>query len=307
MTTGGGSEGPAPDAGSPETKPLLRRRNSPNDIPLLRVMSGRDMLAHAVISAGESLEVGRDATCNLVLTDASVSRRHARLQGDGRVFDVVDLGSRNGTFVNGRQVQQAAVALGDRLEVGSVPMRVELASIEELEHLRRVIARLHALDRDPLTGLLTRAWIDEQLPALMESVAAGGKQLAAVFVDLDHFKSINDTFGHAVGDDVLRQVGRLVSLTVREREASVRYGGEEIVLFLQDATVESAAAAADRLRHVIASHDWGTFGENLLVTVSCGVAQWTPGESVRDWLDRADRALYVAKSQGRNRVRKLYS
>jgi two-component system cell cycle response regulator len=288
-----------------ETTPLVkRRRPAPTDTPLLRVIGGRDLLAHAVLGPG-TFEIGRDEACHLTLRDSSVSRRHARLTAkDERTYVVEDLGSRNGTFVNGQPVTKGVLTVGDRLEVGSVPMRLDYTSKDDVEHLRRVGERLHARDRDPLTGLMTRAYIDEGLPGLLDESAAAGHAVSVVFVDLDRFKQVNDTFGHAVGDDVLRQIGRLIAMSVRGHESCVRYGGEEIVLVLREAALEGAVVVADRLRQVVASHDWRAIEENLLVTISCGVAEWTVGEPVREWLDRADRALYQAKRDGRNRVRR---
>jgi diguanylate cyclase (GGDEF)-like protein len=288
-----------------ETTPLVRRRKpAPTDTALLRVIGGRDLLSHVVLAPGRAFEIGRDASCDLTLQDTSVSRRHARITAtEGRTYLVEDLGSRNGTFVNGRPVTRETFTVGDRLEVGSVPLRLDYTSEDDVEHLKRVVARLQARDRDPLTGLLTRAFIDEGLPALLEDCATGARPVSAVFLDLDHFKSVNDRFGHAVGDDVLRQVGRLIAMSVRGHESCVRYGGEEIVLFLQDANADGAMIVADRLRQVVASHDWRAIEERLLVTISCGIAQWTAGEPIREWLERADKALYQAKRDGRNRVR----
>lgn len=297
---------PDPRMSPAPTEPLLNRRPSPGppDIPLLRVRAGRDMLHHAVLQPEVAVELGRDPACALVLSDASVSRRHARIVADGDAWRVEDLGSRNGTFINGRQIESGTLRATDRLEVGSVPLRLEYVTAEELGHLRRVLERLHSADQDPLTGLLTRAFIDDRLPSLLDECDAASRPVSAVFIDIDHFKNVNDTLGHAVGDDVLRQVAHLVAYTVRERESCIRYGGEEIVVVLQDAPLPRAAIVADRLRHVVASHDWRLLSESLAVTISCGVAQWTPGEPIREWLDRADRALYRAKQDGRNRVRR---
>src|SRR5262249_47900565 len=109
------------------------------------------------------------------------------------------------------------------------------------------LERLDAADRDPLTGLLTRAYL-EQLPSLVERETGAGRPLSLVFVDVDHFKRVNDTHGHSVGDDVLRQVARLLALGVREAEACVRYGGEELLVIATDATLDEALALAERFR-----------------------------------------------------------
>jgi diguanylate cyclase (GGDEF)-like protein len=275
------------------------RRGGP-DVPILRVIAGRDVLRFAVV--GGPVEIGRDAACGLSLNDSSVSRRHARVRPDRAGFEVEDLGSRNGTFVNGRRVERERLALGDRLEVGTVPLRFEPAGPDELAHLQGVLERLAAGDRDPLTGLLTRSYLEGRLPTLVEECRRAGRPVSTVFLDVDHFKSINDEFGHATGDDALRQVARLLAYGVRARESCVRYGGEEVIVVLEGATEGEAVVVAERLRRLVESHEWSAVAGGLEVTVSCGVAQCLPGQGVREWLARADRALYAAKRSGRNRV-----
>src|SRR5262249_30392803 len=119
------------------------------------------------------------------------SRRHARLRWQADGFWLEDLGSSNGTFVNGDPASgRHRVVPGDRLEVGVVPLRLELVTMEELSHLAAVVERLASAGHDPLTGLLTRAWLDEHLPALAAEHDTAGQPLSAVFVDVDRFKSV---------------------------------------------------------------------------------------------------------------------
>jgi diguanylate cyclase (GGDEF)-like protein len=269
---------------------------------LLQVVAGHDALRYARLDKRRAIEVGRDAGCALQLSDASVSRRHARLGFVDGELRVEDLGSRNGTRVNGKKVKQARLHPGDRLEVGNVLLRFDRVSPSELTHLRSVLARLAASDRDPLTGLLTRVYLDEKLPALLERSARKGRTTSALFVDVDRFKRINDNFGHATGDDVLRQLARLLLFDLREREVCIRYGGEELLVILEGADERQATAVAERLRGVIKSHDWTRLAKRLVVTISCGIAERRPREPLRAWLERADLALYAAKRAGRNRV-----
>jgi two-component system, cell cycle response regulator len=271
-------------------------------IPLLQVVAGHDVLRFAVLDKRRAIEVGRDADCALLLTDVSVSRRHARLAFVAGELRVEDLGSRNGTRINGKDVRAERLRPGDRLEVGNVLLRFERVSPSELSHLRGVLARLAASDRDPLTGLLTRAYLDQKLPSLLERSARKGRKTSALFADVDRFKRINDRFGHATGDDVLRQLARLVLFDLREREVCIRYGGEELLVILEGANESEASAIAERLRKAIKSHDWSRLAKRLVVTISCGIAERQPREPVRAWLERADVALYAAKRGGRNRV-----
>ena len=278
--------------------PLQRHR-----LPTIRVVAGRDLLRHVVLNAGEEILIGRDETCELRLTDPTVSKRHARVVADAsNAITVFDLGSTNGTAVNSRAVTRTLLRPGDMLEVGGVSIRLDLLSLDELGHLARVVERLEAANRDPLTGLLSRAFIEDELPVLMEQWDRNGLPASCAFVDLDNFKSVNDTYGHHIGDEVLQAVGRLVLVSVRDADPAVKYGGEEIVLFLPGSEEEAAAQVSERVRRNILQHDWNRTSAGLNVTASFGVAERHEGESIRDWIRRADEALYKAKRSGRNRV-----
>ena len=272
-------------------------------IPTLRVVAGRDMLHFVTFGDNEKVTIGRDESCGLRLTDITVSKRHARVQASPTgAITVLDLGSTNGTAVNGRQINEAPLRPGDHLEVGEVSLRLVMLSEEELGHLKRVLKRLEAANRDPLTGLLTRSYLEEQLPELVRRCDNAPVPISAAFLDADRFKAINDTFGHQVGDEVLSGIARLLMLCVRDADPCVRYGGEEMVVFLPGSSETGAIDVADRIRRTIAGHDWERTASGLQVTSSFGVAQRHPDESIKAWLNRADRATYAAKNAGRNRV-----
>jgi diguanylate cyclase (GGDEF)-like protein len=284
--------------------PMLRR---PADkrvvVPTLRVVAGRDMLRFVTLDPPTNVLIGREEGLGLVLSDPSVSRRHARVQRDERgVLYVQDLSSRNGTAVNGLPVDRAPLHTGDHLEIGGVSLRLDLLTGDEIRHLDNVLARLEANNRDPLTGLLSRGWIDEELPEFRVAAEQARRPSCCLFIDVDRFKSINDGFGHVVGDQVLVGVSRLVVVGVRDADRCVRYGGEELVVFLQGATEQVGYEVAERIRRSIAAHDWSRTAPGLRVTASFGVAELGPGEPTTDWISRADRALYRAKNIGRNTV-----
>lgn len=272
-------------------------------IPTLRVVAGPDMLRFASIGPRETLLVGRDEAAGLVLTDASVSRNHVLLLSDGDAeVTVQDLGSTNGTAVNGQQISRALLRPGDHLEVGTVSLRLDLLGDEELAHLQRVESRLKAADRDKLTGLRTRDFMSDELPQLLADADESGTPVAMIFADVDHFKTINDTWGHAVGDEVLSGISRLFMLGIRDSDHAVRWGGEEMAIILPGSDTVGAVEVAERLRRAISGHDWGRTAGGLKVTVSFGVSVRASSEAQKPWFERADRALYRAKSEGRNRV-----
>lgn len=286
---------------------LARARGSVRNavrLPTLRVVSGPDIFRFHALYPDETITIGRDASADLRLTDLSVSRKHARIRRDRQAGLLVeDLGSSNGTAHNGaRVIRQARALPGDTIDLGAVTLRVDELDLDEIAHLQRASERLRQANKDALTGLLTRHWMDEDLPVLAERHRITERPLAAVFVDVDRFKRVNDTHGHLVGDEVLRSVARLTALQVRESDVCLRYGGEELLCVLPACDEAGAVAMAERIRAAVASHEWGRYAPGLRVTASFGVAVLQPPEPVRDWLGRADQALYRAKSAGRNRV-----
>jgi two-component system cell cycle response regulator len=158
---------------------------------------------------------------------------------------------------------------------------------------------------DPLTGLHNRRYMTGQLEALMARAAHGGEPVALLVIDIDHFKKINDSFGHDVGDEVLREFAVRLASNVRAVDLPVRYGGEEFVIVMPDTELIAARRIAERIRlHVAGSPFRVLNGRELLnVTISIGVAASLPGED-RPYtlLKRADEAVYEAKTTGRNKV-----
>jgi len=182
----------------------------------------------------------------------------------------------------------------------------------ETSEARRQSRRYRELSlRDPLTGLYNRRHIDEQLARLLGPGSLPAAPLSVALVDLDHFKRINDTFGHDVGDAVLRRVAELLQAAVPADGAralggslAARMGGEEFLLVLVDTPPERAAALAEDLRGAIAGHGWADVTGDLPVTASIGVSTVTGSadQTPAALLGRADALLYRAKELGRDRV-----
>ncbi|ADH88502.1 diguanylate cyclase [Ancylobacter novellus DSM 506] len=152
---------------------------------------------------------------------------------------------------------------------------------------------------DPLTGLYNRLRLKDVLPREMARADRTGSALSVVMFDIDRFKRINDSFGHATGDKVLVALSRVAAGSLRATDHLVRWGGEEFLVVLPDANAAEARIVAEKLRQAIANH---RFDEAGRITVSFGVAQYAPGEVMADLIARADRTLYQAKANGRNRV-----
>ncbi len=157
---------------------------------------------------------------------------------------------------------------------------------------------------DGLTGLVNRRAFDEHLKRLLNETDRFGQPLALILADIDHFKRINDTWGHEAGDDVLRQVSKKLLAGVRNVDVVARYGGEEFAVLLPQTSLEGATDLADRLRHAVEAQPVKFKGEEISVTISLGVASYPEPVRSRETLFRsADRALYEAKRGGRNCVR----
>ena len=158
--------------------------------------------------------------------------------------------------------------------------------------------------RDGLTGALNRRSIERLLYEELDRMLRTGQPFGVAMLDIDHFKRINDRHGHLVGDDVLRRFTVKVAAEMRATDRLGRYGGEEFLLLLTPATdIDAAAVAVDRIRIAASRHDWDEVAFGLDVTFSAGVTMCRDGDSSEQLLTRADRALYRAKSEGRNCVR----
>ena len=197
----------------------------------------------------------------------------------------------------------------DDVEFADAVVKAAVASIQKaqlLETAKADNARLEALAHtDPLTQVLNRRALTLRLTAELERSRRYDSLLSLLLIDIDHFKRINDTHGHLVGDDVLREVARLLTSAVRSVDLVARYGGEEFVIVLPETGIDGARIFAERVREAIAEQGFaGSGGRTLQLTVSIGVATFPgPGlEMVEELFARADEALYRSKAEGRNRV-----
>ena len=164
-------------------------------------------------------------------------------------------------------------------------------------------AARHVAERDALTGTLTRRALDERLAAHVADARGGGAGLALLFLDIDHIKGINDTWGHATGDVVLREVARRIGAELRARDALGRWGGEEFVVLLPDAGIEDARSLSERVRRMVSETPVVAGETTVPTTISIGVAVFDPArDDMLTLVARADAALYRAKAGGRNRV-----
>lgn len=269
----------------------------------LTVMSGLDAGLVLTVS-GDMQVIGRSETCDIHLDDAGLSRRHARIAraGDGG-FYIEDLGSTNGTFVGTRRVATARIVSGDYLQLGA-SLLVRFAVTDRAdETLRREV--YESSIRDPLTHTYNRKYLADRIAAECAHARRTRSPLALLMLDLDHFKELNDRFGHVAGDRVVCLVAERVQHIIRAEDTLARYGGEEFVVLARGTPHDEAALLAERLRHAIEDLAFVVDAQTAPVTVSVGVASFDEVDSDQDpsaLVALADQRLYAAKLRGRNVV-----
>jgi diguanylate cyclase (GGDEF)-like protein len=271
---------------------------------VLTLLAGPDRPGRMIPLGDAEVTIGRTEDATVVFDDDSLSRRHARFfQQAGRHF-VADLGSTNGTFVNGVPIREPApLEDGARIQLGvATVLRFTFEDETQIEASRRLYEQTV---RDALTGAFNRHFLDERLRAELSYAKRQGVPLSVLFVDADHFKRINDTYGHSGGDEVLRRIARLLAETMRTEDVVARFGGEEFVIVVRGVDAVGVLAVAERVRAEVEALSIVHEGRRIPVTVSIGVATQSPDRefaSVEELLAVADGALYRAKEAGRNRV-----
>ncbi len=195
------------------------------------------------------------------------------------------------------------ICLGRSMLLGTIGSEYRTRLAGRNEEMKASIAEVHRLaTTDDLTGCLNRRSIMKQLDAEFNRAGRSGQPVCLVMTDLDHFKQINDRFGHAAGDQVLRDFVAVAIQTLRVSDAIGRVGGEEFLIILPDSTLAAGLIAMQRLRAAMAAHRWLPLPEHYPVTVSIGIAQRIDNESLVTWMERADQAMYDAKAGGRDRI-----
>lgn len=179
-------------------------------------------------------------------------------------------------------------------------------SQQQIEKLRVSLSDSHKLGMlDAVTSLKNRHWLEVYLPKEVSTAIETNGCLSLIMADVDHFKRINDSFGHAVGDEILRRFAELLSKNIKGRDTAARYGGEEFIIMLPQTRLEGAKNLGEQIRGELESKKWmhHRTGQPIgKVTASFGIAELRPGEDCYSLLDRADSKLYEAKAAGRNRI-----
>ncbi|RLB56692.1 MAG: GGDEF domain-containing protein [Deltaproteobacteria bacterium] len=268
----------------------------------LTVLNGSS--AGLVIPMGDKPAVfGRGAEADVRILDQGISRKHGTFLLRGSDLYFQDLGSTNGTFVEGRPLRgELQLEDGSRLQLGRTLIRAHLRSAGEVAAVQKLY---ESSVRDALTGLYNRRHLDERLESEFAYAARHRIPLSCMVLDVDHFKKVNDTWGHAAGDVILKALAAFILDAVRTEDVVGRYGGEEIVVLLRGVNAQGAEILAQRIRAGIESMTSAYEDKLIKVTTSIGVATWEPMRPFVDaqaLFNAADECLYRAKQSGRNLV-----
>ena len=259
---------------------------------------------HRFFLTQEEMSIGRDPTADISVIDQGISRKHAKLfKNDGKVT-IEDNGSQNGTYINDKKLekgQRSILAKEDMIKLGNSIFKFLPAGEIEILFYGALGSAAHT---DALTKIYNKGYLLEALEAEFKRAKALHTEFSILFFDLDHFKKVNDTYGHDAGDFVLKEFCNLVRGNyLRPKDIFARYGGEEFVLLLPNANGKVATEIAEKIRAAIETFNFDYEGKRMPVTTSMGVAELTATiESAQTLMKMADKALYAAKQSGRNKV-----
>jgi len=251
---------------------------------------------------GEKTVIGRGQKAQIRLYDDGISREHAQIVVEGSRIFLQDLGSTNGTYCNGLQVDKKELVDGDKILVGSTTI-LKFTYHDNLDEIFQRQMYESAL-RDGLTKAFNKKYFTDRLESEFTFATRHASPLALVLFDIDHFKKVNDTFGHQAGDHVLSEISTLLSGALRAEDVFARYGGEEFAVICRGSDQSQAQVVGERMRKAVEGNRFVYEGKHIPVTISVGIAV-LPNPEVKDANDIvgfADRALYKSKNGGRNRV-----
>ncbi|MES1207269.1 MAG: GGDEF domain-containing protein [Pseudomonadota bacterium] len=288
------------DTNTKNVNPLVDQKPK-RDRPYLIVLAGTSMGVMHLIDK-EITTVGRAEKANLRIIDDGISREHSRVIREQDRIVLEDLGSTNGTYCNGVRVTRQALSEGDKIMIGTSTI-LKFTFHDQIDEVFQQQLTESAL-RDPLTKTYNKKFFLDRIQSEFTYAERHRLSLALLFLDVDRFKSINDTHGHPVGDFVLQELASLMSKSLRNEDVLARYGGEEFAVVCRGLDLAPATLLAERIRRGVERHKFEMGGKVIPVTVSVGVAR-APDVRLRtaaELVVAADESMYLAKRSGRNRV-----
>lgn len=270
---------------------------------LFHMHISRAELAHNINDIATTLQVEIDDLFGVIEAQGETSHKHSTELGDLSV----QLRQTAEEFPAVGTLLESVVAVTRKMREENQELESNLAaSTNEISSLRRNVEAIQKeAMSDPLTGVNNRKSFDRAIQKMIDEAMTTQGSLAMIMADVDHFKSFNDKWGHQTGDQVLRLVAEVMNANIKGQDLLARYGGEEFAILLPGTLLENAHMLADRIRRAVESRRLKKRQSNEdlgVITMSMGVAAYKPGDSVTSLIERADKTLYLAKDQGRNRV-----
>jgi two-component system, cell cycle response regulator len=277
------------------------RAKTQRDRAYLIVLAGSNVGEMYRVEEGETF-VGRGQQATIRLNDDGISRKHARIFQQGGEVLIEDMKSANGTVVNGLPVTMQLLKDGDKIRLGSTT----ILKFTYNDHLDESFQQqmYEAALRDGLTKAFNKKYFLDRLETEIAYARRHQAHLSLLMFDVDHFKRVNDTWGHLAGDYVLQRLAKVASSTVRTEDVFARYGGEEFGVICRGVPLSSAGILGERLRSTVEQTAFEHEGTRMPITISVGVAGH-PEVDIENGVQliaAADAALYEAKRGGRNRV-----
>lgn len=269
-------------------------------IPYLRVIEPRNTYIRLRVSVRPSI-IGRSRDVDLPLNDGQISRRHCTVMAADTGVVIEDLDSRNGTWLNGQSIRHAIVTPQDRLQLGCFQLKVEYRDPEDVAQEDALVL---AATTDALTGIANRRHLMDCADTATVVAQRSDLDLSVIMLDIDHFKAINDRFGHPAGDAALKCFANVLLREKRRQDVLGRYGGEEFMVLLPGADTAAATHFSQRVRETLETTEIVYADRPFRITASGGVcsAKGCGISSLSAMIARADLALYQAKNNGRNQI-----
>ena len=270
--------------------------------PCFTVIMG-DLIGQIFKLNSDVTVIGRGSDADLIFALPSVSRRHAMIVRRRDKYLISDLESTNGTLVNRERVVHPMVLFeGDKVTIGELTFKFSFQDRDDTQYQQQL--RNMAVT-DGLTNIFNKRYFMDVVRREFEYSRRRKDRLSLIFFDLDHFKLLNDTYGHEAGDFVLSELASMINVNAREYDLFARYGGEEFVILLRGIELEEVVSLAERIRKMVETNVFHFGGEEITITLSMGVAVFEGDDkydSPGQFIEAADKQLYRAKQNGRNQV-----
>ena len=293
-------------------RPMPPKASSSRDACLV-VINGVDLGKKYSLAQNQTI-IGRSSKVDIQIDEDSISRNHAVIENDGDMILIRDLKSTNGTYVNDKPVDERSLRDGDQVKIGRTIFKFLSGSNVEASY-HDEIYRLTTTDG--LTQVFNKRYFLQEMERELSRCLRYQRDLSLVMIDIDHFKPVNDTYGHLAGDHILKQVAQRIVRSIRRDDIFARYGGEEFILLLPEIEKAMAVKTAEKIRRNIAEEPFTFDNVDIPITLSMGVSD------IREYLTNSgmkgdapenhevnafafikisDDRLYLAKEGGRNRV-----